>query len=120
MSWSYSGDPSTSPLDYYRFTIGDTDEDNQLFQDEEIEYVISSNNENSTYILYSLYSTLANKFSMSATKKTLGPQSVDYSERQRYWMERAKYYEALKASSGISLPCYKSPKVFYKGMMKNV
>lgn len=38
MSWSYSGDPSDSPLDAVRFYLQDTSEDEPLMQNEEIEY----------------------------------------------------------------------------------
>lgn len=38
--WSYSGDPSNSTKDKIRFMIGDVDEDEQLLQDSEINWVI--------------------------------------------------------------------------------
>jgi hypothetical protein len=41
MTWSYSGDPSTSVRNYVRFLISDTDSTNPLFSDEELNYVIS-------------------------------------------------------------------------------
>lgn len=40
MSWSYSEDPSSSDKDEVRFLIGDTDSDEELLADEEIEYLI--------------------------------------------------------------------------------
>lgn len=47
MSWSYSGDPSSSPLDEMRFVLGDTtpntglDPNNELLQNEEINYALT-------------------------------------------------------------------------------
>lgn len=41
MTFSYSGDPSTSSTDAVRFEIGDTNEKTQLVQDEEINYALS-------------------------------------------------------------------------------
>lgn len=38
--WSYSGDPSTSDRDAVRFHMQDTDEDDPLYQDEELEYLL--------------------------------------------------------------------------------
>lgn len=38
MSWSYSGDPSSSPKDEVRFLISDTDTADQQLSDEEINY----------------------------------------------------------------------------------
>lgn len=40
MTWTYSGNLGASALDEVRFLIQDTDEDNQLLSDEEIEYLI--------------------------------------------------------------------------------
>lgn len=41
MSWSYSGDPTASPIDAVRFWCQDTDTDRQLLADEEIQYLIN-------------------------------------------------------------------------------
>lgn len=41
MSWSYSGDPSDGGVDEVRFLVQDTDRDDQLISDEEIEYLIA-------------------------------------------------------------------------------
>lgn len=38
MSWTYSADPSSSPKDAVRWLVGDTDPDDQLVQDEEINW----------------------------------------------------------------------------------
>lgn len=40
MTWSYSGDPAASDLDTVRFHLQDTDSDDQLMPDEEIQFVI--------------------------------------------------------------------------------
>lgn len=42
MTWSYSGDPSTSDRDSLRFLIGDTDSNDQLLQDEELDYILAT------------------------------------------------------------------------------
>lgn len=44
MSWTYSGDPSTSPKDAVRFTIGDTDSTDPILTDEEINYLLTLKN----------------------------------------------------------------------------
>lgn len=48
MTWSYSGDPADDDLNATRFLIGDTDSSDQLVSDEEIEFLISS--EDSVYL----------------------------------------------------------------------
>src|SRR3954465_5880659 len=42
MTWTYSGNPSTSTTDEIRFLIGDTDPDDELLQDEEIQYLYNT------------------------------------------------------------------------------
>ena len=42
MTWSYSGDPSTSVRDEVRFYLQDVLEDRPLLQDEDIDYVAST------------------------------------------------------------------------------
>lgn len=39
--WSYSGDPSSSPRDAARFTIGDTVAGEPIFTDAEIDYAVT-------------------------------------------------------------------------------
>lgn len=44
--WTYSGDPSTSLADELRFTIGDTDPEYPLLQNEEIAYALELHENN--------------------------------------------------------------------------
>lgn len=41
MTWSYSGDPASSDTDAVRFLVGDTDTNDQLVENEEIDYALS-------------------------------------------------------------------------------
>jgi hypothetical protein len=41
MSWSYSGDPADGDLEAVRFYVQDTDPNDQLISDEEIEFLIA-------------------------------------------------------------------------------
>lgn len=41
MTWTYSGDPSSSPRNFVRFLIHDTDTTDQLFSDEEVDAILS-------------------------------------------------------------------------------
>lgn len=42
MSWTYSGDPSSSDIDEVRYLVGDTDTNEQLVSDEEINYALAT------------------------------------------------------------------------------
>jgi len=41
MAWTYSGNPTSSDLDAVRFYVGDTDQNDQLLQDAEINFLLS-------------------------------------------------------------------------------
>lgn len=116
--WTYSGDPSNSELDYCRFMIGDTNEDEQLLQDTEIEYVIktkTSENER----LYLLFDRLSVMFDIQAVNAKLGPESEDTTARADYFRERKDFYKKLVATGGTPTYFQGSNKAFIKGMFEN-
>lgn len=117
MSWSYSGDPSSSELDMYRFQIGDTIETEPIMQNEEIQYILSTYSENNVR-LYHLFSRAAMLFARDI-KKSLGPQSEDPTTRTRFFQDKAEEYGKALRKSGISIPTYAYPKAFRKGMQNN-
>lgn len=118
MDWTYSGDPSSSDLDRYRFTIGDNLKDEPVLQDKEIDFILleySSENER----LYHLYEYAAHFFARRVSRK-LGPQSEFTSDRQKHFEEKAIYYRhKMQSSFGLSLPKASST-IFMKGMHDNV
>lgn len=84
MSWSY--DPSnikrTPPpptLDYWRFKIGDTIEDDPILSDEEILAIVALGDNDETIVLYELLEGAINVYSNKTgrmwTSRKLGPQS---------------------------------------------
>ena len=118
MSFSYSGDPSLSKLDECRFLLSDTDENNPILQDKEINFIISESGGNDNLLKYSLYRQAATVFSRSI-KRSLGPQSEDPTARLNFFMTQAKEYKNKLSAKGISIPKYSYPKVFRKGMHNN-
>ena len=118
MSWSYSGNPKDSPIDEVRFLVGDTNKNEPILQDEEIQYLIDEYGANTNVLRYYAFTHVATIFARGI-KRTLGPQSEDPTKRLEYFQQQAKHYEGLLASAGISLPKYAYPKVFRKGMQNN-
>lgn len=118
MSFSYSGDPSLSPLDECRFLLGDTDENNHMMQDEEINYIIAQSNSNQNLLRYTLFNQAATIYA-KAIKRSLGPQSEDPTSRLNYFKQQAEEYKRRMSVSGLSIPRFAHPKVFYKGMQNN-
>ena len=91
MTWSYSGDPSNSDLDKVRFLIGDTDQTDQQLQNEEINYLVSSEGSVNDAAIKACY-TLAAKYSRQIDQKV---GQVDYkcSQRIKSYLELAKRLE---------------------------
>lgn len=118
MSFSYSGNPESSALDEARFLIGDTDANEPIMQDEEIQYIINTYPVDSNTFRYQLFSRVATLFARDI-KRSLGPQSEDPTSRLNYYKEQADYYKKLMSVSGLSIPHYAYPKAFRKGMLSN-
>lgn len=118
MSWSYSGDPTASAIDRYRFLVGDTDPYAPIMQDEEIQFLADEAGNNENKILYMLFSQAATIFARDI-KRSLGPQMEDPTKRLEYFAKMAEEYKARILSAGLSLPHYASPKIFMKGMDNN-
>lgn len=118
MSFNYSGDPTTSPLDECRFLIGDTNEASPIMQDEEINYIIKQSNDNEALLRYNLFKQAATIFARDI-KRTLGPQSEDPTGRLAFFNAQAAEYKNKLATSGLSIPHYSYRKVFSKGMHNN-
>lgn len=118
MSWTYSGDPTSSKVDECRFLIGDTNKSAPIMQDEEIQYLISESNGNTDRLRYELFRHAATIFARDI-KRSLGPQSEDPTSRLNYFKEQMELYKVKVMASGLSLPKYNYPKVFRKGMHSN-
>jgi hypothetical protein len=105
MTFTYSGDPSTSTRNYVRFLIHDTDSTDALFSDEELNYVISEWG-NDPYksarecaeILIARFSRLAD-----SSSKSVGDISVSES-----YSSKIAHYKEL-ANSLLSREMRKSP-----------
>ena len=119
MSWSYSGDPADSQIDACRFLIGDTIASDPIMQDEEIQYLIDTYGNNEYQVYYQLFTRAATLFARD-TKRKLGPQSEDPSDRLKYYAEQAAAYKAKAANvGGISMTKPAGPQIFSIGMHNN-
>lgn len=118
MSWTYSGNPATSARDSLRFLIGDTNINEPIMQDEELDYLITEYGANDNALKYEVFNRTATIFARDI-KRSLGPQSEDPTERLKYFRDQAAWYKARTSKAGISLPKYAYPKVFRKGMQNN-
>jgi hypothetical protein len=93
MTWTYSGDPSTSPRNYVRFLINDTISTDALFSDEEINYVITEWSGDEYEAARELAEILIARFARLAdsSSKSVGDISVSesYSSKITHYKELA-------------------------------
>lgn len=89
MSWSYSGDPSSSPLDELRFLIGDTDASCPILTDEELNYIITASNGNMSAAYSACLQNIVTKYAR-LKDETVGDVSFKYSQIYDH------YYKLLK------------------------
>lgn len=77
MTWSYSGNPTSSDLDRVRFLIGDTDTTNQLLANEEINWLLSEAN-NAVYVAaFNACRSLSMKFAAKSDySRSVGDLSI--------------------------------------------
>ena len=87
MTWTYSGDPSSSDLDAVRFIIGDTDTNDQLLTNAEINYMITYHG---TLLRACSESALAiaAKFARLMSR-SIGGLSADFSVKYQQYMDLA-------------------------------
>lgn len=105
MSFSYSGDPSSSLLDEVRFLIQDTDAKDFFISDEEINYLIK-NNGSAIQSSFAACTVLIAKFARLCDEQT-GRQTVYASQMQENYIKLRKEIELQLAK--------KSTNVFFSG-----
>lgn len=106
MAWTYSTSLATDK-DRVRLYIGDTDTSNQLFSDEEIEALLTVNDDDVFETSAQLAESLAAKYARYNTLK-IDSFSINYKERADQYSELAK---RLRASAGSVAGAYASPVV---------
>lgn len=88
MTWTYSGDPSSSDRDAIRFLIGDTETLDQLVTDEEIAYALTQ--QPSINLAAALVcDAIAAKFAREADRR-VGDVSLSASQRAEAYRTKAR------------------------------
>lgn len=97
MAWNYSGDPSSSKKDELRFNIGDTDSQDQLMSDGEINYLLTKSNQSIALSCISACDLLAMKFARLADE-SVGQVRISYSQKYAQYL---KMKEAFRSKAAI-------------------
>lgn len=105
MTFTYSGDPTTSNRNKVRFLINDTTSTDALFSDEELDYLITEWGTNVYEICRAACEVLVSRFSRLAdsTSKSVGDISVSES-----YTAKSKQYQDL-ANSFLNRKLRKAP-----------
>lgn len=120
MAFTYTGDPTSSPVDALRFLVGDTSPENVLMQDAEYAYIIAQFPDSKAKQYAATCRAAATHYAACNVKRSLGPQSEDPRDRANYFASLADKYEKMAAFTATPpLPDYDADKIFYKGMMAN-
>lgn len=95
MSWSYSGDPTSSDADAVRFFVQDTNADDQLLTDEEIHFLITHwlAYDSMIFVAAMAAETIASKFAREITVSADGV-SVGTNDLQQKYLSLAKQLRA--------------------------
>ena len=87
MTWSYSGNPASSDLDSVRFLVFDTDTNDQLLSDEEINWVLTEQS-NIRLAAADCCEAIAAKFAKDINRSVVGI-SANPGSRAAFYLELA-------------------------------
>lgn len=99
MSWSYSQDPTASDLDWVRWKVQDTDTNDHLVEDEEIEAEIAALGTKELAAV-AVARVIARKFARLASGKSLGKKASQYADRAKQYAALAKQLEEEFGTGG--------------------
>ena len=87
MTWTYSGNPATSDRDKVRFLVFDTDTNEQLINNEEIDWLLSEQS-NIYLAAANAAEAIAAKFAKDITRNAVG-LSATVGNRARFYLDLA-------------------------------
>ena len=123
MTWTYSGDPQSSPKDQVRFLCGDTKASEPFLQDEEILFLLNERAGAPKPTAYEACLQILQKLSEEVDVE-IGPQNVKASQRfaqyKTFFEERQRLLISTFAAPTWSGDEYSVPKpIFDIGMHDN-
>ena len=87
--FTYTGNPGDSLLNEVRFRIGDTDKGFAMLEDEEIEFLLTSNNNHILNTCINACNVILAKLAKEVDYK-IGPESVNASDRYNQYNDTHK------------------------------
>ena len=107
--WTYSGNPSSSPLDEVRFLIGDVDSTKPLIADEEINYNLAmvsdpQNPQSSKFLSAAYCADAIAARSARSVDKSVGDLSLSYSQQAKAFKDMAQ--SLRNRATWLGVPIY--------------
>jgi hypothetical protein len=99
-TWEYSGDPTSSAKDEVRFLLGDTDDADPQFSDEEINYLVATEG-NASSAAISGARTLAAQYARLVSK-TVGDLRLESQQRSANYAALAKFLASGSGGGGVA------------------
>lgn len=118
MSWTYSGDPSSTPLDEVRYLIGDNDVNAPQLQNEEIEYHLTAHGGNALMAAIDACEGLVAKYARMVTRE-VGDLRVEAEKLMGHYATLRKRLAQRqgRTSAGVFIGNDKQQRLFKVGMM---
>lgn len=117
MTWSYSNDPSDSDKDQVRFLIGDTDENEQLLADEEINFLVGKH-DSIWGACAEACESIAAQYSKRADVGLSGGMDSDISQKVEHYNQKAKEFRRKAAGANTPIDTSGDPEL-KRGMFDN-
>lgn len=102
MSWTYTGDPANSDIDFVRYKTGDTDTTDQLITDEEILFEISARG-SLLGAAYQVTRAILRKLARRVDKK-IGPARIALQQQYEQYKDLLSIIESELAEAGQGVP----------------
>lgn len=109
MTWTYSGDPASSPNDAVRFWIGDTTESTPQLSDEEIAYLLSLTDGAVLPAAILGCVQLANRYSSQVDFAVEAELRVSLSQRAEAYAKRARELQGMTEVPGMPTAVHPLP-----------
>jgi hypothetical protein len=109
VTWTYSGNPASSPGDAVRFWIGDTTETTPQLSDEELAYLLSLTGGHVLQAAILGCQELANRYASQVDFAVESELRVDLSQRAEAYAKRAKALRDETLIPGTSLSLVPRP-----------
>lgn len=103
-TFTYTYDPTNVPIDAVRFTLQDTDEENVLLWDQEIDYLLSQTNDNIIRASILGARAIMAKFARKADREQAGKYQVYYTDKVgQYQTIIDSLEDQLSSLSGVDI-----------------